>query len=71
MMRNLSDIRYNDNIEGDFKYVANEVLYVTNENFKTIDLKKADVFALAMSLIDIVTSELIRREASRERSKMA
>lgn len=61
LMKNLSQVRYNDNIEGDFKYLANEILYVTDNNFKSIDLKKADVFALGMSLIDILTRNLIRR----------
>lgn len=70
LMKNLSQVRYNDNIEGDFKYLANEVLYVTDENFKNVDLKKADVFALGMSLIDILTRELTRGEIAGKRRAM-
>ena len=64
LMKNLAQVRYNDNIEGDFKYLANEILYVTDENFKNIDLKKADVFALGMSLIDMLTRKLTRRKTA-------
>ena len=70
LMKNLSQVRYNDNIEGDFKYLANEILYVTDENFKNVDLKKADVFALGMSLIDILTRKFIRGKIAGKRRAM-
>lgn len=69
-MKNLSQVRYNDNIEGDFKYLANEILYVTDDNFANVDLKKADVFALGISLLDMLTRNLIRRQDARKRRQM-
>jgi len=63
-MKNLSQITINDNFEGDFKFLANEILYITESNIKTIDFKKADVFALGITLIDILTSKIRRRPAS-------
>ena len=65
LMKNLNQITYSNNFEGDFKYLANEVLYITNENFSTIDLKKADIFALGITLLDILTRKLIRRKVTR------
>lgn len=60
LMKNINQIVNTDNFEGDFKYLANEVLYINNTNIHTLDLKKADIFALGTTLIDILTRKLIR-----------
>lgn len=61
IMKNLNKINYSDNFEGDFKYLANEILYMSDQNSKTIDFKMADIFALGVSLVDILTRKIIRR----------
>lgn len=59
-MKHIDEIKNNHILEGDFKYIANDMLYITEENLQKIDLKKTDIFALGMCFLDIRFGCLIR-----------
>ena len=60
----LSCITPNDYLEGEFKFIASELLYLNDDSFAKIDLKKCDVFAFGLTMIDVLLGELTRRPAA-------
>ena len=69
-MNKISKIKSTDYLEGTFKFVSEEIVYMNESNFSKSDLKKADVLALGMTMIDILLRLLTRRQVAGERRCM-
>lgn len=60
-MKHVDHLKINDRFVGDSKYVANELIYIEQENLHSTDFKSADVFAFGICLLDLFTGKIIRR----------
>ena len=70
LMNEIQQIKATDYLEGDFKYMSKELLYADGDSFDTIDLKKCDVFAMGMTLLDILLGEFKRGKFAEKRKRM-
>ena len=70
LMNEIQQIKASDYLEGDFKYMSKELLYVDDDNFNSVKLKKCDVFALGMTLLDILLGRFRRGKFTKKRKGM-
>ena len=70
-MKHVDLIKINERFVGDSKYIANEMIYIEEENINLIDLKSADICAFGLCLMDLLTGKLIRGRHTYKRSRVA